>query len=358
MARVYNFGAGPCTLPTEVLEEARRELVDYHGTGMSIMECSHRGKAYRKVHEEALDNLRLLLQVPDAYEILLLPGGATLQFSMVAMNLLPAAAVADYILTGAWAVKAAEQAAKIGRVHKAANTAGAKPARIPAFEEIRLSVQPAYLHLTSNETIEGIQWKKFPETNIPLVADMSSDILSRPIDVKRFALLYAGAQKNLGPAGVTLVIMRRELADTAPVKLPSMLRYRDHIENRSMLNTPPCFAIYMLSLVTRWIMKTGLDEIVQRNRNKAARLYREIDRGDFYRGTAAPGDRSDMNVTFRLPNENLETKFIEKAEGQGLCALKGHRSVGGIRASIYNAFPEEGVAELCEFMRDFESRNG
>ncbi len=358
MARIYNFGAGPCTLPLEVLQEAQRELVDYQGIGMSIIESSHRGKAYQAVHDEAMHNLRQLLKLPDEYALLLLPGGATLQFSMTAMNFLPAGATADYTLTGAWACKAAQEAAKIGRVHTAADTTGIKPARMPDPGDLKLSAQPAYLHLTSNETIEGSQWKVFPEPDVQIVADMSSDILSRPLDLQRFALIYAGAQKNLGPAGVTLVAVRRDLAEKAPKNLPVMLRYQDHIDNDSMLNTPPCFAVYMLMLVTRWMLKTGLDTIWRRNREKADRLYQQIDRGGFFRGTADPRYRSDMNITFRLPTEALEQQFLKEATAHGLHALKGHRSVGGVRASVYNALAPEGVAALCDFMVEFERRNG
>ncbi len=358
MGRIYNFGAGPCTLPLDVLQEAQENLIDYQGIGMSIMECSHRGKAYQAVHEEAMHNLRRLLQLPDEYALLLLPGGATLQFSMVPSNLLSSDATADYSLTGAWAGKAAKEAAKIGQIHAAADTGSAKPSRMPTPDELQFSDHPVYFHLTSNETIEGTQWKTFPTTDIPIVADMSSDILSRPLDVRRFALIYAGAQKNLGPAGVTLVAIRRDLAERAPERLPSMLRYQNHIDNDSMLNTPATFPVYMMMLVTRWLLKTGLEAIWEHNLEKAARIYGAIDRTDFYRGTADPRSRSDMNVTFRLPSDALEKKFVQEAEAAGLHALKGHRSVGGIRASIYNAMPQEGVDVLCDFMEDFERHHG
>ncbi len=357
MARVYNFGAGPCTLPLEVLEEAQREFLDYRGIGMSIMECSHRGKAYQAVHDEAMNNLRQLLHLPQDYALMLLPGGASMQFAMVPLNLASADATADYTLTGSWAAKAAKEAAKICRVHAAADTSLAQPARMPEPEDIRSSGNAAYLHLTSNETIDGTQWKDFPNADIPVVADMSSDILSRPLDISRFDLIYAGAQKNLGPAGVALVAVRRELAERAPKSLPSMLRYQNHIDNDSMLNTPPSFPVYMLMLVTRWILKTGLENIWRQNRDKSRLLYQEIDRDNFYRGTAHPQYRSEMNVTFRLPSEALEKQFVTEAETHGLHALKGHRSVGGIRASIYNAFPLEGVKKLCLFMSEFRNRN-
>lgn len=357
MARVYNFGAGPGTLPMEVLEEAQRDLVDYQGIGMSIMECSHRGKAYQAVHQEAMHNLRQLLQLPEDYALLLLPGGASMQFAMVPLNLATAGTTADYTLTGSWAGKAAKEAAKICRVHPAADTSRKQPACMPAIETIRGSNQPAYLHLTSNETIEGTQWPAFPDPDVPLVADMSSDILSRPLDIRRFGLIYAGAQKNLGPAGIALVAIRRDLAERAPASLPSMLRYQNHIENDSLLNTPPSFPVYMLMLVSRWLLKTGLETIWRQNLEKAARLYRTIDGDDFYRGTAQPQYRSAMNVTFRLPSEPLEAQFIKEAEQHGLHALKGHRSVGGIRASIYNAMPLEGVERLCRFMADFRDRH-
>jgi len=358
MARVYNFSAGPATLPLEVLEEARQELLDYQGTGMSIMEHSHRGKAYMAVHAEAIANTRELLGLGDDYAVLFLQGGASLQFSMVPMNLLGAGQTADYTNSGAWAAKAIKEAKLVGNVNIAADCGKEIPTRVPAESELKLTPGAAYVHITSNETISGAQWKIFPQTEAPLVADMSSDILSRPFDASQFGLIYAGAQKNLAPAGMALVIVRKDLAERVPATVPTMLKYSTHIENDSMFNTCPCFTIYMYMLVTRWIKQTGLETLFSRNVEKAARLYKAIDATGFYRGTAVATCRSDMNVTWRLPSEELEATFIKEAGAAGFSGLKGHRSVGGIRASIYNAFPIEGVDALVSFMQDFEARHG
>jgi phosphoserine aminotransferase len=358
MARCYNFGAGPATLPVEVLEEAQRELVDYKGSGMSILECSHRGKEYDAVHAEAVANLKALMGLSDDYAILFLQGGASLQFAMVPMNLLGAGQTADYVNSGAWAGKAVKEAKLIGKVNVAADTGKEIPTRMPAPADLRLTPGAAYVHITSNETIAGSQWKTFPKTEAPLVADMSSDFLSRPFDANRFGLIYAGAQKNLGPAGVAVVAIRKDLAARAAATAPTMLRYTTHIEENSLYNTPPCFTIYIIMLVTRWIQRIGLETLYRRNVEKAAKLYAAIDAGGFYRGTAVKEYRSDMNVTFRLPNEALEEAFVKEASKQGFKGLKGHRSVGGIRASIYNAFPVEGVDALVAFMKDFEKKNG
>ncbi len=363
MKRVYNFNAGPATLPLEVLEEARAELVDYRGSGMSLLEASHRGAAYEAVHEEAATNIRALLGLGDDHAVLFLQGGASLQFAMVPMNLLGRGETADYVHTGSWAKKAIAEARVVatgGRaVNVAADTSAERPARVPAPAELRLTPGAAYVHVTSNETIEGIQWKELPHTDAPLVADVSSDILSRPVDATRFGLLYAGAQKNLGPAGVTVVVIRKDLAERAPDDVPIVLRYATHAEKRSLYNTPPCFAIYMVMLVTRWIAaRGGLASVGRVNRDKAARLYAAIDASSFYTGTAAPDSRSGMNVTFRLPSEELEDRFVEEAAASDLIGLRGHRSVGGIRASIYNAFPVEGVDALVGFMREFERTRG
>ncbi len=358
MARAYNFSAGPATLPLEVLEEAQGELLNYKGTGMSIMEHSHRGKAYMAVHAEAIANTRELLGLSDDYAVLFLQGGASLQFAMLPMNLLGAGQTADYTNSGSWAAKAIKEAKLIGNVNVAADCGKEIPTRVPTESELQLTPGASYVHITSNETISGAQWKTFPKTEAPLVADMSSDILSRPFDASQFGLIYAGAQKNLAPAGMALVILRKELAERVPSTVPSMLKYSTHIENDSMFNTCPCFTIYMYMLVTRWIKKTGLDALYTQNVNKAARLYSAIDSSDFYKGTAVPECRSDMNVTWRLPSEELEAAFIKEAADAGFSGLKGHRSVGGIRASIYNAFPAEGVDALVAFMKDFEARNG
>lgn len=359
MSRVYNFCAGPAVLPLEVLEEAQSTLVDYRGSGMSLMECSHRGKEYMAVQDEAIANLRELLRLPADYAVLLLQGGASGQFAMVPMNLLPAGGIADYTRSGAWGVKALKEAKLIGKVNIAADCADEVPTRVPRVEELKYTSGASYVHITSNETISGAQWKEFPKPAAPLVADMSSDILSRPIDARQFGLIYAGAQKNLGPSGVTLVIVRKDLAERAPATIPTIFRYQTHIENDSMYNTPPCFSVYILMLVTRWIKKTGLEALYAQNRAKAAALYTAIDgSGGYYRGTALRECRSDMNVTFRLPSEDLEERFAKEASAAGLKQLKGHRSVGGLRASIYNAFPPAGVDALVSFMREFQKKNG
>lgn len=358
MARIFNFSAGPAVLPETVLAQAQSDLLDYHGTGMSIMESSHRGKAYDAVHTEAQENIRKLLKLTDDYAVLFLHGGASLQFAMAPMNLLPDGATADYINSGAWAAKAIKEAKKSGQVNVAADCGKEIPTRMPTQDELKLTPGAAYLHLTSNETISGAQMKTFPETDVPLVADMSSDILSRHFDPAPFGLIYAGAQKNLGPAGMALVIIRKDLAERAPDTLPTMLQYRTHIDNNSLFNTPPCWPIYIVMLVTRWILEQGQDSLYRQNCEKAGWLYERIDKSEFYRGTAQKEFRSDMNVTFRLPSEELEAAFVKQAAEQGLAGLKGHRSVGGIRASIYNAFPVEGVKQLISFMDDFEQRNG
>ncbi|NQU40175.1 MAG: 3-phosphoserine/phosphohydroxythreonine transaminase [Lentisphaerae bacterium] len=358
MARCYNFCAGPATLPQAVLETARDEMVDYQGSGMSIMESSHRGKQYSAVHEEAEANVRELMGVSDEYAVLFLQGGASTQFAYIPINLLGAGQTADYTNSGAWAAKAIKEAKLIGNVNVAADCGKEIPTRVPTAEELQLTDGAAYLHITSNETISGAQWKTFPTVAAPLVADMSSDILSRPIDVNQFGLIYAGLQKNLGPSGAALVIIRKDLAERVPANTPTMFKYKTHIEQGSMFNTPPCFSIYILNLVTRWLKGQGLENLFAQNAAKAATLYAAIDAGDFYRGTAVCECRSDMNVTWRLPSEELEATFIKQADAEGFKGLKGHRSVGGIRASIYNAFPPEGVDALVTFMKDFEARNG
>lgn len=358
MGRVYNFNAGPAVLPLAVLEEAQRELLDFQGSGMSILEHSHRGKEYAAVHEEAVGNLRSLLGVPDEYAVLFVQGGASLQFAMVPLNLLGTGQSADYVNTGAWADKALKEARRVGAVNVAADTSKELPARVPRLSELRLNAGAAYVHITSNETIAGCQWKEFPATDAPLVADMSSDFLSRPVEVARFGLIYAGAQKNVGPAGVAVVIIRKDLAARSGECLPVILRYQTYVEENSLYNTPPCFAIYVITLVTRWIKNMGVEVLYKRNVAKAARIYKVLDGSGFYRPTAARECRSDMNITFRLPSPELEDLFVKEAAKHGMKGLKGHRSVGGIRASIYNAFPEEGVDALVSFMQDFERKYG
>lgn len=358
MSRIYNFGAGPATLPLPVLEEAQREFLDFKGSGMSLLESSHRAKEYDAVHQEAIANLRELLGVGEDYQILFLQGGASLQFAMLPMNFLPAGATADYIDSGHWADQAVKEARKIGQVNLAADTSKEIPTRVPSLDELKFTPGAAYVHMTANETIAGSQWKVFPKVDAPLVADMSSDFLSRPFDTKQFAMIYAGAQKNLGPAGVCIVAMRNDFAERASKALPTMLSYSTHISKNSLFNTPPCFSIYIVMLVTRWMKQFGMENLYRQNVEKAAKLYAAIDASGFFRGTAAKECRSDMNVTFRLPTEELEARFCSEAAAVGLKGLKGHRSVGGIRASIYNAFPVEGVDKLVEFMKDFERRNG
>jgi len=359
MARVFNFSAGPAVLPLEVLEQAQAELVDFKGSGMSIMEASHRGKDYEAVHNEAADNVRKLLGLDDQHAVLFLQGGASAQFAMVPMNLLGEGQSADYVNSGAWGSKAIKEAKIIGKVNVIADTGKDIPTRLPAPSSLKFTPGAAYVHITSNETIAGTQWKTFPKTDAPLVADMSSDMLSRPFDANQFGLIYAGAQKNLGPAGVTLVIIRKDLAEKVSEKVPTIFRYKTHLEENSLYNTPPCFSIYVLGLVMKWIVKKGgLAGIAKQNADKAAKIYALLDSSTFYKGTAVKEFRSDMNVTFRLPSEQLEEAFIKEAAAQKLKGLKGHRSVGGIRASIYNAFPVEGIDALVAFMKDFERKSG
>jgi phosphoserine aminotransferase len=358
--RLYNFSAGPAILPVPVLEQAQRELIALPGVGMSVLEVSHRSKPFEDILERTEADIRALAGIPANYRVLFLQGGASLQFTMVPMNLLAAGTTADYLLTGVWATKAAEEAKKIGDVHIAATTKAEQFTRIPRTEEIVLTPNAAYVHMTSNNTIYGTQWKELPSIgDLPLVSDTSSDMFSRPIDVSRHALIYSGAQKNLGPAGVTLVIIRDDLLAKSAASLPAMLSYAVHAQNNSLYNTPPVFAIYLVGLVAKWIRdQGGLEAVEAVNQAKAARLYAEIDRSGFYRGTAQKESRSLMNVTFRLPSEDLEKAFVKDATSAGFDGLKGHRSVGGIRASIYNAFPEEGVEALTSFMQEFERRHG
>lgn len=358
--RIFNFSAGPAVLPVPVLEQAQRDLVSLPGVGMSILEVSHRSKVFEDVLARAEADIRQLANVPSNYRVLFLQGGASLQFTMVPMNLLPPGATADYLVTGAWSAKAVDEAKKIGNVHVAATTKAEHFTRIPRADEIVLTPGAAYVHMTSNNTIYGTEWKSLPDVgDVPLVSDTSSDMFSRPIDVARHALIYAGAQKNMGPAGVTVVIVREDLLARPSASLPVMLSYAVHAENGSMYNTPPVFAIYVLGLVTRWLIdRGGLAKTAEVNERKAGTLYAEIDRTGFYRGTAQKDSRSLMNVTFRLPSEDLENKFVKEAGTAGLDGLKGHRSVGGIRASIYNAFPEQGITVLTDFMKEFERRNG
>jgi phosphoserine aminotransferase len=359
-ARIHNFSAGPAILPLEVLEEAQRDLVSLPGVGMSILEVSHRSKPFEEILAACEADLRTLAGIPSSYKVLFLQGGASLQFSMVPMNLLASGGSADYIVTGAWSQKAVKEAKRVGGVKIAATTEGQNFNRVPKQDELTLDPGAAYVHYTTNNTIFGTEFPYVPEVgDVPLVADASSDIFSGPIDVAKFGLIYAGAQKNLAAAGATLVVVREDLLARTPKSIPTMLQYPVHVENGSMYNTPPVFTIYIMRLVLKWLLKEGgLTVMARRNAAKADKLYAEIDRSGFYRGHALPDSRSRMNVTFRLPSEELEKAFAKEATAAGLDGLKGHRSVGGIRASIYNAFPESGVDALVAFMRDFERRNG
>jgi phosphoserine aminotransferase len=358
--RIFNFSAGPAVLPRPVLEEAQRDLVSLPGVGMSILEISHRSKAFDAIIQGAEADIRALAGIPDDYAVLFLQGGASLQFSMVPMNLLPEGGSADYVVTGSWSQKAVKEAKRHGTARIAATTEGGNFVRVPDASEIGWDANAAYAHVTSNNTIFGTQFQAMPDSGaVPLVCDASSDIFSRPIDVAKYGLIYAGAQKNLGPSGVTLVIMRKALLARSPKSLPTMLSYATHAENDSMFNTPPCFGIYILGLVAKWLKGIGgLPAIEAINERKAAKLYAEIDRTGFYRGHAERASRSRMNVTFRLPSEALETEFVKASTAAGLDGLKGHRSVGGLRASIYNAFPEEGIDALVSFMQEFERTKG
>jgi phosphoserine aminotransferase len=360
MTRIFNFSAGPAVLPVEVLEEAQRDLLSLPGVGMSILEISHRSKAFDEVIEGCEADLRALANIPANYHVLFLQGGASLQFSMVPMNLLPPGGSADYIVTGSWSQKAVKEAKRVGTVNIAGSTESENFARVPTQSELTLDANATYAHITTNNTIFGTEWQSLPDVGgVPLVADTSSDMCSRPLDVSKYGLIYAGAQKNLGPSGLTLVIVRDDLARRGPTSLPTMLQYGVHVENKSMYNTPPVFGVYIMRLVLRWLIKEGgLAAIEKKNVRKAEKLYAEIDRTGFYRGHAHKDSRSLMNVTFRLPSEELEKKFVKDSTAAGLDGLKGHRSVGGLRASIYNAFPEAGVDALVSFMQEFERTSG
>ncbi|MBI2221111.1 MAG: 3-phosphoserine/phosphohydroxythreonine transaminase [Acidobacteria bacterium] len=358
--RIFNFAAGPAVLPLPVLEEAQRDLIALPGVGMSVLEISHRSKTFDEIVQSCEKDIRTLASIPDNYHVLFLQGGASLQFSMVPMNLLPPGGSADYIVTGAWSQKAVKEARRVGAVNIAATTEAENFTRIPRQDEIALSKGAAYVHYTSNNTIFGTQWRYTPDLgDAPVVCDTSSDMFSRPIDIAGHALVYAGAQKNLGPSGVTLVIIRDDLVKRSPATLPTMLNYGVHAENRSLYNTPNTFGIYLMRLIMKWLLgQGGLAAIEKVNERKAAKLYAEIDRTGFYRGHAQKDSRSRMNITFRLPNEELEKKFAKEATAAGLDGLKGHRSVGGIRASVYNAFAEAGIDALVAFMQEFERQNG
>src|SRR3954447_11577294 len=358
--RVHNFAAGPAVLPLPVLEQIQRDLISLPGVGMSILEISHRSATFEAILAEAEADIRTLGDIPSNYKVLFLQGGASMQFSMVPMNLLTPGTTADYIDSGSWADKAIKEAKKVGTVNVAATTKSENYSRVPNQAELKLTPNAAYVHMTSNNTIEGTEYKALPDVGgVPLVNDTSSDMFSRPIDVAKHALIYSGAQKNLGPSGVTLVIIREDMLPRSQKSLPTMLNYAVQAENGSMYNTPPTFAVYTLGLVMKWLIaQGGLAAIAAVNERKAAKLYAEIDRTGFYRGTAHKDSRSLMNVTFRLASEDLEKQFIKESTAAGLDGLKGHRSVGGMRASIYNAFPEDGVDALVSFMKEFERTRG
>ncbi len=360
MNQIYNFNPGPSTLPVPALEIARTELLDYQGSGMSIMETSHRAPEYEEVHNSAQALLRDLLNIPDDYHILFLGGGASLQFAMIPMNFIPENGSADYIITGSWAKKALKEANIIAQGKTAASSEADNFTYIPPQDKLDLDANAAYLHITTNNTIAGTQYHDYPDTGIvPLVADMSSDILSKKINVSDFAMIYAGAQKNLGPAGVTVIIIQDEFAARAKQGLPTLLSYGTHIEKNSLFNTPPVFPIYMVNLVLQWVRNQGgVDKIEAINRKKAELVYAAIDNsGGYYRCPVENGSRSWMNAVMRLPDEEQEKTFIAKAKEQGLHGLKGHRSVGGIRISMYNAMPVEGVDKLVDFMNSFKKNH-
>jgi phosphoserine aminotransferase len=358
--RIYNFSAGPAVLPLPVLEEAQRDLIALPGVGMSVMEISHRSKPFEAILAAAQADMRSLAGIPDTYKVLFLQGGASLQFSMVPMNLLAPGTTADYIVTGDWGKKALKEAKKVGQTHVAASTEATNFTRIPAQSELTLTPGASYVHMTSNNTIHGTEWHHLPDVGeAPLVCDTSSDMFSRPIDISKYGLIYSGAQKNLGPSGVTVVIVREDLLARSTDTLPTMLNYKVQADNGSMYNTPPAFGIYILGLVLKWLKGLGgLAAVEAINVRKADTLYAELDRSAFWTPHAEKDARSRMNITFRLPSEELEARFAKEATAAGFDGLKGHRSVGGMRASIYNAFPEEGVTALVEFMREFERKNG
>jgi phosphoserine aminotransferase len=360
--RVFNFNPGPSGLPLPVLAKAQEEMLDYNGTGMSVMEISHRSKEFLAIIQTAEADLRELLGIPANYKVLFLQGGASLQFAMLPMNLRPAGASADYILTGSWGKKAYDEAVKLGTSRVAATVKASNFDHLPAQAELDLDPKAAYLHFTSNETIQGVEYFTEPAApaGVPLVCDASSDFISRPIDVSKYGMIYAGAQKNAGPAGVAILIAREDLIEKSPDSLPAILNYKTHAVEPSLYNTPPCFNIYIVGLVLKWVKELGgVEAIAKRNQAKAGMIYKAIDEsGGFYKGHAKPESRSLMNITFRLPNEQLEEQFPADAKKRDLIGLKGHRSVGGIRASIYNAMPVEGTEALVEFMKEFQQKNG
>lgn len=359
MSRVYNFSAGPATLPLEVLEQAREELLDWRQLGMSVMEISHRSKEYLALTQEIERDLRELLKIPSNYKVLFLQGGARSQFAMVPMNLLGDKKSADYLDTGIWSGLAIKEAERYCHVNVVASSRMGNYQTIPNREEWHINQEAAYFHYVDNETINGVEFVEIPDVDLPLVSDMSSNILSRPFDVSRFSIIYAGAQKNIGPAGITLVIIKEDVLGNALPYTPSMFNYKLHAQENSMYNTPPTFGWYMAGLTFKWLRKQGgLETIDKRNAQKAQKLYRFIDSNDFYSNPVDPKYRSRMNIVFNLKNESLNDTFLTQASEHGLANLKGHQRVGGMRASIYNALPEAGVDCLIDFMNDFSKRFG
>ncbi|MCM3651058.1 3-phosphoserine/phosphohydroxythreonine transaminase [Metabacillus litoralis] len=357
--RAYNFNAGPAAVPLPVLEQAQKELVNFKNTGMSVMELSHRSKEYEEVHNRAITLLRELMNIPDTYEVLFLQGGGSLQFSMIPMNFLQEGKTAHYILSGAWSEKALKEAKDFGETRVLASSKDANYTHIPTDYSLEDIKDGAYLHITTNNTIYGTQWNEYPTSPIPLIADMSSDILFKEIDVEKFSLIYAGAQKNLGPSGVTVVIVKKDFLETARTNVPTMLSYSTYAENNSLYNTPPTFAIYMLSLVLEWVKEQGgVKSIQKNNEEKAKYIYDAIDNSEgFYKAHATEDSRSLMNITFTLPNEELTKKFLQEAKERQFIGLAGHRSVGGCRASTYNAVPKEACEALANFMTEFKNQN-
>jgi phosphoserine aminotransferase len=358
--RIYNFSAGPAVLPEDVLRNAQQALWNLDGSGIGVLEHSHRGRHFTAVIERAEADLRQLAAIPDEYAVLFLQGGASLQFSMVPMNLLGPGQTADYIDTGVWSQKAIQEARKIGQVHVAGSSEDQNFSYIPGASAIRWSPGAAYAHFTSNNTIFGTQWagEPTPPDRVPLVCDASSDLFCRPIDVRKYGLVYAGAQKNLGPSGITLLLLRKDLADRAPTSLPSMLQYRTHLGERSLYNTPNTFGVYLVGQMARWLLdRGGLTAMAERNQDKAALIYDYLEQSQLFRATAQPGSRSLMNVCFRSTSEALDREFLAEAEAHGLSGLRGHRLVGGMRASIYNAFPRAGCQALVDFLERFERRH-
>lgn len=357
--RIFNFSPGPAVLPYPVLQQAARDIVNFRDTGIGLIELSHRSKEFMGVVEESETLIRENLGVPAGYKVLFLQGGASSQFFMIPMNFLGAGKKATYLNTGVWSKKAIKEAQFFGEVDVAFSSEATKFNRVPEDHEYMVDPAGEYLYFVSNNTIYGTQFQTFPAKDALLISDMSSDILSRPVDVGRFGLIFAGAQKNMGPAGVTIVIIREDLLERSPANIPTMLRYKTHADNGSMFNTPPCFAVYCVGLVMKWLKESGGVRAIEKvNNDKAALLYSAIDGSDFYRGHAEPASRSKMNISFNLPSPELEARFIAEAAAEGLDGLKGHRSIGGCRASIYNAFPREGVVKLVEFMEHFSRVNG